>query len=130
MVDKIVDASALAAVIFGEPEADMIEARIRGCRLTAPTLLPYELSSVCLKKIRAHPTEREAILQRFACFCELPIALRPVDPLAMVEAARALRLTAYDASYLLLAEKSDTELVTLDRDLAAAWDALAGGIGE
>jgi predicted nucleic acid-binding protein len=40
--------------------------------------------------------------------------------------AIATELTAYDAAYLWLASTHDVELVTLDRELAAAADALGG----
>lgn len=49
---KVVDASALAAIVFAEPEAEMIAARLDGARLAAPTLLAFELTNVCLTKIR------------------------------------------------------------------------------
>ena len=36
---KVVDASAVAALLFGEPEADAIALRLDGARLVAPSLL-------------------------------------------------------------------------------------------
>ncbi|MBV9570744.1 MAG: type II toxin-antitoxin system VapC family toxin [Alphaproteobacteria bacterium] len=120
MSDKVVDASALAALIFGEPEEKEIEARLAGHRLIAPTLLPFEMSSVCLKKLRKNPTARTAILARFAKLPSFPIDFYEVDPAATVEAAELLSLSAYDASYLLLARHMRAELVTLDTKLNAA----------
>jgi predicted nucleic acid-binding protein len=120
MAAKVVDASALAALIFAEPEAGLIEARLRGHELAAPTLLPFEISSVCLKKLRAHPDRRSEILSRFRLLDSMPIELLPVDPYAIVEVSELLRLSAYDASYLLLARHLDAELVTLDAQLAQA----------
>ena len=57
-VVRVVDASAFAAILFGEPEAEEVVARLQGSRLAAPALLPYEIASVCLKKIRRHPDTR------------------------------------------------------------------------
>lgn len=118
MAVKVVDASALAAAIFGEPEAEAIESRLRGHDLVAPALLPFEMSSVCLKKLRAHPSRRAAILARFALLPSIPVELLPVDPPAVVEVSELFDLTAYDASYLLLASHLQAELVTLDAKLA------------
>ncbi len=120
MADKVVDASALAAVIFGEPAGPVIEAQLTGHRLIAPALLPFEMSSVCVKKLRNNPGERDAILARFAKLPTFPIELYPIDPAATVEAAELLSLSAYDASYLLLARALRAGLVTLDTDLARA----------
>lgn len=50
----------------------------------------------------------------------IPIDLRNVDSAAVVEVARLLNLSAYDASYLLLARQNRAELVTLDGELAGA----------
>ena len=124
MAVKVVDASALAALIFSEPEADEIEARLRGHRLIAPTLLPYEMSSVCLKKFRAHAEQRASVLARFAKLPDFPVELIPVDPVAIVDAASLFMLSAYDAGYLLLALQWDAELVTLDRRLDGARNRL------
>src|ERR1043165_4771377 len=99
MADKVVDASALAALVFGEPEGEAVERRLAGHRLAAPALLPFEMSSVCLKKLRRHPGERDAILARFEKMRAFPIDLYAVDPAAMVKVGELLSLTAYDASY-------------------------------
>jgi uncharacterized protein with PIN domain len=50
MPAKVVDASAIAALLFGEPEADAVAAQLAGSRLVAPGLLPFELANVCLIK--------------------------------------------------------------------------------
>lgn len=120
MADKVVDASALAAVVFAEPEAEAIEARLRDHNLFAPTLLPFEMSSVCLKKLRTNPQQRDAIHARFARLASIPVELLPVDPVAIVEVSGLLGLSAYDASYLLLARQMQAELVTLDTGLQRA----------
>ena len=50
MADRVVDASALAALLFAEAEAASIAAAIRGMRLIAPAILGFELANVCLMK--------------------------------------------------------------------------------
>jgi uncharacterized protein with PIN domain len=67
MAVKVVDASALAALLFGEPEAEAVAARLDGARLVAPSLLGFELANVCLIKTRRHPEQREALTAAFGC---------------------------------------------------------------
>ena len=58
MVDiatKVIDASALIAVIFDEAAADKVAVRVRGCELVAPAILDFELINVCMSKIRRTP---------------------------------------------------------------------------
>mgnify|MGYP001140732703 CR=1 FL=1 len=117
---KVVDASALAAILFAEPEADIVAERLAEGRLVAPALLDYELANVCLTKLRRQPGEREALRAAFRLRGRLKIDTVAVDHLAVLDLAVATRLTVYDASYLWLSRTLDGELVTLDRKLAAA----------
>lgn len=117
---KVVDASALAAVLFNEPEADAIADRLAGARLVAPGLLAFELANVCLMKSRRRPEDRPALLAAFRLRHRLGIDHVAVDHDDALELAVATGLTAYDASYLWLAQDLGAELVTLDRPLARA----------
>jgi predicted nucleic acid-binding protein len=117
---KVVDASALAALLFAEPEAEAIAERLEGARLAAPSLLDFELANVCLIKMRRQPSQREALRAAFRLAHRLRVETVAVDHAATLDLAEATGLTAYDASYLWLARALGAELVTLDRKLAAA----------
>jgi len=52
----VVDASALAALVFNEPGAEEVARRLEGAQVHAPTLLPYELGNPRLD--RAHRPSR------------------------------------------------------------------------
>lgn len=117
---KIVDASALAALLFGEPEAEAVADRLDGARLVAPNLLAFELANVCLVKCRRHPHQREALLTALKLRGRLGVEEIAVDHDAVVELALVTGLTAYDASYLWLARQFGADLVTLDKALDRA----------
>ncbi len=117
---KVVDASALAALLFGEPEAAAIANRLEGARLAAPLLLNFELANVCLTKIRRQPSQREALRAAFGLAHRLRVDTVVVDHGATLDLAERTGLSAYDASYLWLTRELGAELVTLDRKLAAA----------
>ncbi len=120
MAVKVVDASAIAALLFGEPEAEVVASALDGAELVAPTLLNFELSNVCLTKCRRHPDLRDALRAAFQLRGRLGIAETAVDHGDALELALKSGLTAYDASYLLLAQKLGVELVTLDEALTRA----------
>jgi predicted nucleic acid-binding protein len=101
-VTKVVDASALAALLFAEPEAEAIAGRLDGARLAAPSLLHFELANVCLTKIRRQPSQRDALRAAFRLAHRLRIETVAVDHAATVDLAERTGLTAYDASYLWL----------------------------
>ena len=117
---KVVDASAIAALVFGESEAAEVTARLRGAKLVAPALLSFEIASVCLKKLTCHPQQRETLLAAHRLFTRLDINQPEVELPEVVELAHQAGLTAYDASYLWLARRLPAELVTLNGRLARA----------
>ena len=117
---KVVDASAVAALLFGEPEADAVAAQLADSRLVAPGLLPFELANVCLIKSRRHPEQRAALMAAFQLYDRLSVEEVVVDHHAALELAKTTGLTAYDASYLWLAQQLGAGLVTLDKQLARA----------
>jgi len=124
---KVVDASALAAILFAEPDAEAMAERLTGARLAAPSLIDYELANVCLTKIRRQPGQREALHAAFRLAHRLKVETVAVDHAAVLDLAEATGLTAYDASYLWLARSLGGELVTLDRKLVAASAATQTG---
>jgi predicted nucleic acid-binding protein len=123
--NTVVDASALAAVMFAEPAREEVAARIEGALLIAPHLLPFELANICLSKCRRHPDLRNEMIAQFGRFAALNIDLRDVDFPSVRALADETGLTAYDASYLWLARVLDADLVTLDRELAKAHASFA-----
>ena len=44
---KVIDASAVTAILFNEQEADRVIERIADDALMAPVLMPFEVASVC-----------------------------------------------------------------------------------
>ncbi|MHB8765552.1 MAG: type II toxin-antitoxin system VapC family toxin [Deferrisomatales bacterium] len=124
MLGSVVDASALAAVLFAEPHAEEVRAILRLGPLSAPHLLGLEIASVGLRKLRAHPAQREAVLASFTLFQALELRYLELDHSEVLQLAARTALTAYDAAYLWLAASTDLALVTLDKDLAMAARAI------
>jgi predicted nucleic acid-binding protein len=120
MAVKVVDASAFAALLFGEPQARAVADRLADSRLVAPGLLAFELANICLIKSRRHPDLRPALLAAFRLRDRLRVEEVAVDHHDALRLAAETGLTAYDASYLWLARQLEAELVTLDEQLAKA----------
>jgi predicted nucleic acid-binding protein len=116
----VVDASAVGAIAFGEPDGHTLAAHLKGETLLAPTLIDYELASIARKKTRAHPESAAQIQAALDAASRLRIQRVPVPAVDLLRVARDTRLTVYDAAYLWLARTRDAELVTLDRRLADA----------
>lgn len=117
----VIDASVLANVL-GDDGQDGRRARkeLRGAELTAPDLVDVETVAVLRRRWLAGTLSDE----RFATAVEdlEQLALTRVPALRMMRRAYELRanVTAYDASYVALAELLECELLTADQRLENA----------
>lgn len=123
MAVKVVDTSALAALLFGEPAAGDVASKLGSHTLAAPTLLRYELGSVARMKSEKYPALRAEFAEALATFDELGVEEVDVPIAPVVELAAVARVTVYDAAFMWLSRHLRAELVTLDRDVAAAMHA-------
>ena len=119
MAEKVVDASVVAALVFGEERGAEAAQLLEGHRLLAPSLLPYEVASVYRKKALAVPAQRENLREGLLDGLRLGIELTPVPAAAVADLALEKRVTVYDAAYLWLAATLKVDLLTFDADLAA-----------
>ena len=86
----VVDASALAAVMFLEPEAPRLVAALADERWHAPAVLPFELTNIARTKTKQRPGQAALIEEALADMLAQPITYQPVDFSAVLE----IRLTA------------------------------------
>lgn len=122
----VVDASALAAMIFQENEGERVRDALTDAVVFAPAILKFELASVALKKIRQQPTRATDILRALAAALDprSNLSWQDVQPVDVVLVANATGLSVYDASYLWLAGALGADLVTLDGRLDAVSERL------
>ncbi|MHB8633346.1 MAG: type II toxin-antitoxin system VapC family toxin [Thermoplasmatota archaeon] len=117
MADFVLDASALAKLIFAEPESGRFTAWYqtqvtKGATFCAPTLLGYEMAQLVAKNFR-HLGPKE-----FGQRVEQPLVGIELEPCHAAVGPYVSALTAYDASYVALAVSRGAPLVTYDKALA------------
>lgn len=118
----VVDASALIEVLLQSPSAPLIEERILGSGqvLHAPHLVDLEVMQV-LRRYEAKGTlTRDRSRAALSVFLAFPMRRWAHAPLVPRIWDLRNNLTAYDASYIALAEAVDEPLITCDRALATA----------
>lgn len=120
MPTVVVDASALAAMLFGESRAEQAAAHIDGMDLAAPALIRHEIVSVAIKKHRARPGDYPMLSEGLRFYTAFRIHEHEIVPGAVFDLALATGLSAYDASYLWLARRLGVPLITLDGELEEA----------
>lgn len=117
----VVDTSAvLAALTAGDPPQGLLERLTGDGDLHAPHLIDTELLHALRRMtISGHLTEDRAADTR-TDFADLVLTRYPHQPFSDRIWQLRHNLTAYDATFVALAEALDTTLVTCDAGLAAA----------
>jgi len=118
----VADASALLEVLLRTPVANSIEARIfaPGLTLHAPYLIDVEVAQVIRRYTGSGEIDAERGRLALTDLADVPIRRYPHDFLLPRIWELRNNLTAYDATYVALAEVLDAPLLTRDRRLAAA----------
>lgn len=121
----VLDANVAVSLAIDPERAAVIAEHMRawkeaGDSLHAPSLLRYEVASALTRSIVAGkltPADAEVAWDRIV---RMPIVLHELrDGPAVVAVARTLRReSAYDASYVVLAQQLEAEVWTLDGPLA------------
>ena len=114
----VVDASAVAALLFLEPAADRLASQLAGADLAAPTLLPYEIANVAAMKVRRRLLSRDAAAKAMGLLDRLDVRLHAVPATRAFEVAEKTGLTAYDGAYVWLAQALGAPVATLDARVA------------
>jgi predicted nucleic acid-binding protein len=121
MPDRVVlDATAVAAVLFGGDGSEDVLRRTENAELVAPRLLPYELANVAWKSASRAPEQRKAILQALELLGGLDVSILEVDPVEAAGLAFDLRITAYDATYVWLSRHLQQGILEEDLPLGDA----------
>jgi predicted nucleic acid-binding protein len=118
---RVVDASAVAAMLFGEPDGPWVHARLSGQLLFVPRIFHFELGNTCRMKSRRHPDKAEELLTAWLYWnIQPPVTGMAIDLTTTMELARHHNLTFCDASYLWLAQNHASVLISLDAQLVRA----------
>lgn len=123
----VVDASAMLDLLLRREQAEAIAAELgRHERVEAPHLLDTEALSGLRRWVRAGKIPPALATEVRHDLAALPIARHPHAPLSDRVWTLRDRLSAYDATYVALAEGLGASLLTTDLRLA---DAAAGLVG-
>ena len=117
----VVDASVVATALGANgPDGALVRGHLRGRELAAPDLIDVETASA----LRRHWLAGKLGVPRFqaalGALGQLPIERFPTQPLLGRIFELRENVTAYDASYVALAEVLDAPLLTADGRLARA----------
>lgn len=116
----VVDASVVVDAVVGVLPAD-VWGRL-GDELVAPEIMMVEVASAVARLLRHGVLDQRAAALAIEELARLPIEILPVSHLIARVFELSDRLSAYDASYVALAEAERATVVTSDGRLARAHD--------
>ena len=112
---RIVDASAIGAVLLVERDAAWVSEQTDGIELVAPAILPFEVGNICWKRLRHSAAEADSVMAIWTAWtASLPVRLVMPDLKGTLRLAYETALTFYDASYVRVALDHHADLISLD----------------
>ena len=120
MIEFVLDASALVELTIGPgPEQALVRQAATG-QGAAPEVIDIESLQTIRRLLRAGLLEHSAAREAAAALADAPIARSPHRPLLKRVWALRDTISAYDATYIALAEQLGVPLLTCDARLGRA----------
>lgn len=117
----VLDSSALVALLVdGGKLGDWVAGQVADAVITGPQLLPFEVANILRRQQLAGQIDATTATLAHGDLTALPLNLWPYSVLAERVWELRDRATAYDASYVALAEIVGGSVVTLDQRLGRA----------
>jgi len=122
----VVDSSVALKWVVQEPDSEQAET-LAMVQLEAPDLLPVECANALCKKVVRIEFQLDEALESLVWLRRAPVRLESSAPLLgmALELAAELNRPVYDCVYLSLALRSEVPLVTVDRRLLSAVNAVS-----
>ena len=120
----VIDTSAIIAVIVAEPERDAIIAATSGHTLIGPGSIPWEIGNAFSAMIKQRRIGVADAQQGLEILDSIPLQYVNIDMANVLSIAAQVNAYAYDAYLLDCALRHAAPLLTLDRTLKRAADAL------
>lgn len=114
---RVVDATAVAALLFAEPSAEEIIEQLDEAVIVAPTVLEADLCRLCLDKIHDAEDYANYYLEALRLVQDLKLEYVTQEAIDVVSFAAERGLSINQAYYLRLAAILDAGLVSLNKNL-------------
>lgn len=113
----VADTNTFIAVALNEPEKENIIQLTKGCDLTAPDMLPYEIGNALTGMMKKGTLKSNEIQNSWEIIQNIPVELRRFDMKSALHIAATFNIYAYDAYFLECAVSLKCPLITLDQGM-------------
>ncbi|QXL84994.1 type II toxin-antitoxin system VapC family toxin [Comamonas sp. NLF-1-9] len=123
-MDIVADTNIFLAVVLNEPEKRRLVKMTSGASVMAPEILPYEIGNALSAMVKRRQLTAADALRAQEVVKRIPVRLVAVDIQPALQLALDWNIYAYDAYFLLTAQRQALPLLTLDRRMSEVGKAL------
>jgi predicted nucleic acid-binding protein len=117
VMEIVVDASIIIAVITNEPDKQKLIAMTREAELIAPLSVHWEIGNAFSAMLKRQRITLEQAVEALESYLQIPVRFVEVELIDSLALANELDLYAYDAYLLRCAIRYRSPLLTLDKKL-------------
>ncbi len=119
-MNLVIDTSTIIAIVTNEESKPQIISLTRNADLLAPSSLIWEIGNAFSAMFKRQRITLEQARMALGVFHKIPIRLVDVDLEKAMEIAKEQDVYAYDAYFIVCAQKYRCKLISLDNGLVAA----------
>lgn len=119
-MNLVIDTSTIIAIVTNEESKPQIISLTRNADLLAPSSLIWEIGNAFSAMFKRQRITLEQVRMALGVFHKIPLRLVDVDLEKAMEIAKEQDVYAYDAYFIVCAQKYRCKLISLDNGLVAA----------
>jgi len=114
LMNVLLDASAIMAIILDEPNRDEVVKLTKGAMILAPEVISFEIGNALVNLHRKNKIDAEELLGAYENFALIPLRIVKIDVAEALKISCRYNIYAYDAYYLEIARRLNLPLITFD----------------
>ena len=118
MVQIVVDASVILAVLLNETTKKAIIKNTQGAEIVSPSSLPWEVGNALSSNVRKNRISPEQAIQAAREYQKIDVRLIDIDLEQAIQISNRYRIYAYDAYVLECAARLRSPLLCLDSTMS------------
>ncbi|GHV86773.1 twitching motility protein PilT [Spirochaetia bacterium] len=119
LMDVLLDASAIMAVILNEPNRNIVVNLTKDATLLSPEMISFEIGNALISLFKRHKLNEMEVLKAYEDFTKIPIRTLKPDMGKALKISCKYNIYAYDAYYLETAYRLKLPLITFDGNMTA-----------
>jgi predicted nucleic acid-binding protein len=119
LVDILLDASEIMAVVLNEPNKGIVIRLTKGSTLLSPAIISFEIGNALISLFKRHKLSELEVIEAYENFKKMPIRTLEIDMVKALKISCKYNIYAYDSYYLETASRLKLPLITFDETMVS-----------